>query len=203
MIGSVWTVAAGLAGTAVAPPEIVSGDARGARPPRFEMRVPTRTHLTIHHDGARSNPNRSREDKLRGLQAFSQREDRLASGRTKPAWPDVPYHWSIGVDGRIGEARDPRFAGDTNTEYDPAGHLLIVFEGDFEEEGPNGPQIRALWRLSESLVFRYGIDASRVAGHLDFARTACPGKNLIGEVRKIARRVDLRRRALGAHPHGQ
>lgn len=194
---AVVAVLFGVAGHAVEPPPVVTRSEWGARPPVLEMRPHRPTRLTIHHSGVASNPNRGLEDKLRGLQAFSQREDRLASGRTKPAWADIPYHWYIGVDGRIGEARDPRFAGDTNTEYDPTGHLSIVLEGNFDVEEPTAAQIRSLWRLSEYLALRHQIEPSFIAGHLDYAATACPGKNLIGEVRKIARRVELRRKAGG------
>ncbi|HVL38667.1 MAG TPA: hypothetical protein VM328_04670, partial [Fimbriimonadaceae bacterium] len=86
-------------------PPIVTREQWGANPPVLTRKRHVPTHITIHHTGVPQQPARSLEDKLRGLQLFSQREDKLASGQTKPAWPDVPYHFYISTDGRIGEGR--------------------------------------------------------------------------------------------------
>jgi hypothetical protein len=42
----------------------------------------------------------------------------------------------IGVDrnGNIYELRDPEVVGDTATSYDPAGHLLVRCEGNFDKK---------------------------------------------------------------------
>lgn len=144
-------------------------------------------YITIHHGGVASNATRSLEDKLRGLQAWSQREDKLASGKTKPAWPDIPYHYYIAIDGRIGEARPVGIAGDTNTEYDPAGHLLIVLEGDFEKEKPTTRQLDSLRALTVWCAWRWNVPATRIAGHKDYAQTSCPGTNLYPEIERLRR----------------
>lgn len=148
--------------------------------------------ITIHHTGVLSNPKRSLEDKLRGLQAFSQREDKLANGKTKPAWPDIPYHFYISIDGRIGEGREVQFAGDTNTEYDPRGHLLIVVEGEFDQEKPTEAQMRSLENLLLWSVKKFGNQTKSVRsfidlkGHMDFSRqTNCPGKSLESELPRL------------------
>ena len=77
--------------------------------------------LTIHHTATVQNPARTIEEKMFGLQAFSQRDDSLAGGKKKPAWADVPYHYYVAVDGAVAEGREWRYVGDTNTEYNPAG----------------------------------------------------------------------------------
>ena len=88
------------------------------------------------------------EKKMQNLQAFSQRDDKLASGKFKPAWFDVPYHYYIAVDGRIAEGRELKYVGDTNTEYDPTGHALVVVEGSFNTEEPTKAQIDSLKKMT-------------------------------------------------------
>ena len=169
---------------ALIPPgvEFVSRVEWGARPPVLPMQAHTLTRLTIHHTGTNQNFNRTVADKLRGLQLFSQRDDSLASGRLKPAWPDVPYHFYVGVDGIVGEGRDWRYAGDTNTEYDPAGHLLVVVEGNFQKDTLTTAQRRTLDVIVPALALRFGIPADRLASHRDYAQTECPGANLYVEL---------------------
>lgn len=162
--------------------EFVSRAEWSARAPVLPMQAHTLTRLTIHHTGTNQNFNRTVTDKLRGLQLFSQRDDSLASGRLKPAWPDVPYHFYVGVDGVVGEGRDWRYAGDTNTEYDPAGHLLVVVEGNFQKDTLTTAQRRTLDLIVPALARRFGIPADRLASHRDYARTECPGANLYAEL---------------------
>ena len=126
---------------------------------------------------------------MRSLQAFSQSEGILAGGRRKPAWPDVPYHFYIGLDGRIAEARDINFVGDTNTDYDPTGHVLIVLEGNFEKEHASQQQLRALDELSLWLAVTWKIPAAKIKGHRDYAATACPGKNLLNKLPRLRKNI--------------
>lgn len=154
----------------------------GANPPVSPMKAHTIERLTIHHTGTDQNFNRTVADKLRGLQLFSQRDDSLASGRRKPAWPDVPYHFYVGIDGVVGEGRDWRYAGDTNTEYDPAGHLLVVVEGNFQKDTLTTAQRRTLDVIVPVLARSFRIPADRLASHRDYARTECPGANLYAEL---------------------
>lgn len=162
--------------------QLVSRSEWGARPPVLPMRAHKLQRLTIHHTGTSQNFDRTVEEKLRGLQLFSQRDDSLASGRLKPAWPDVPYHFYVAVDGSVGEGRDWRYAGDTNTEYDPAGHLLVVVEGNFQRDTLTTAQRRTLDVLVPALARHFRIPADKLASHRDYARTECPGANLYAEL---------------------
>ena len=145
--------------------------------------VPVR--ITIHHTGTPQNATRSIEAKMRALQAFSQRDDSLDTGKKKPAWADVPYHYYIAVDGAVAEGRDAHYSGDTNTEYDPSGHLLVVVEGNFQRDTLTSAQRRALDVIIPELANRYHIGDSLLAGHRDFADTECPGKNLYAEIPRL------------------
>jgi hypothetical protein len=174
-------------------PPIVSRSEWGAREPVLPMREHRIERITIHHTATTQDTTRSLMEKLRGLQAFSQRDDSLADGRRKPAWADVPYHFYIAVDGSVGEARSWRYAGDTNTPYDPTGHLLVVVEGNFENEQLTVPQRRALESLVPALAQRFGVSGADLGAHKDYAPTRCPGRNLEAELPKLRALIDRSR----------
>lgn len=168
-------------------PQIISRQEWKAKDSIGEMKKHTPEHITIHHTASPQKETVSIEKKMQILQNFSQSENRLDSGKLKPVWPDIPYHYYIAVDGKIAEARDVKYAGDTNTDYDPSGHILIVLEGNFENERPSDKQILSLEELTAWLSFKWKIPASEVKAHNDYASTACPGKNLktlLPEIRK-------------------
>jgi N-acetylmuramoyl-L-alanine amidase len=149
-----------------------------AKPPTAAMKTQKPVAILVHHTGSAMNPEKSLEQKMRGLQRFSQAKEKLKDGRTKPAWPDVPYHFYIAADGRIAEGRAITAVGDTNTGYNPTGFIQIVVEGNFETETPEAAQTTALKTLLASLSKTYAIKPDQILAHNDKAQTACPGKNL-------------------------
>ena len=157
----------------------------GAHAPVLPMTEHAPIRLTIHHTATVQNPGRTIEAKLSGLQAFSQRADSLASGKKKPAWADVPYHYYVAVDGAVAEGREWRYAGDTNTEYDPAGHLLVVVEGNFETDTLTSAQRRTLNTLIPALSRHFRLPGAMLGGHRDFANTQCPGRTLYAEIPRL------------------
>lgn len=159
----------------------------GAQPPVAEMKRHTPTRITIHHTATPQKPERTLKDKLQALQKFSQNPGALGNGKAKPAWPDVPYHYYIAANGEVGEGREVQFVGDTNTEYDPTGHALVVLEGNFEEEQPTSAQLASLRKMIAWLAARYHATPDRIGGHKDFANTLCPGKNLHQIIPELAR----------------
>lgn len=146
-------------------------------------------HITIHHTASPQKEGITIEKKMQNLQNFSQSESRLASGRNKPAWPDVPYHYYIAVDGQIAEGRDIKHVGDTNTDYDPGGHILIVLEGNFEQEQPSSKQLESLFELVALLSTNFEIPPSEIKAHNDYASTACPGVSLKNALPALRQRV--------------
>jgi hypothetical protein len=126
--------------------------------------------ITLHHGGVAFLRDKDHKQYLRNLQAWS---------RGTRMWADIPYHYLIDLDGNVYEGRDVNYAGDTNTEYDPSGHALIVVLGNFEEVDPNPAQLNAVTATMTMLAKRFNIAADKIAGHKDFsAQTACPGKSL-------------------------
>lgn len=169
--------------------EVMSRSQWGAHQSVLEMEKQTPRRITVHHTATRAKHGLSIVKKMKSLQAFSQSKSKLADGRTKAAWADIPYHFYIAVDGKIAEGRPIGFVGDTNTNYDPAGHVTIVVEGNFENETPTAEELAALKALISDLSRQYAIPTDRIGTHKDFAQTACPGKNLEGEVRRIATEI--------------
>ena len=128
---------------------------------------------------------------MNSLQEFSQHEGKLASGKPKPMWADVPYHFYIAANGEVAEGRNIGFVGDTNTEYDPTGHVLVTCEGNFEEEEPTEEQMQAATQLVVWLAKKYHVPSENINAHRDYAQTACPGKKLykrVGEIRKAVKK---------------
>lgn len=127
-------------------------------------------HITLHHGGVAFLRDRDPRQYLRNLQSWSRGEKK---------WMDIPYHYLIDLDGNIYEGRHIDFAGDTNTEYDPSGHALIVVLGNYEEVEPNAAQLSAVVDMMTLLSLRYHVAPETIAGHKDHsAQTVCPGKHL-------------------------
>jgi hypothetical protein len=151
-------------------PQILSRADWGASPAVIaSMKEQTPREIIIHHTGVRQQPKKTLQQKLRGLQGYSQNEK---------GWGDAPYHFYIGVSGGIGEARSVKYAGDTNTPYDVQDRIQIVVEGHFDEEKPAAAQLASLKQLVGWLSAEYGIPSSRISSHNDHASTDCPGKFL-------------------------
>ncbi len=136
------------------------------------LRVPHEIrYVTLHHSGSPEPlaPEDDPVEKLRGLQAWGQRDRN---------WWDVPYHFLIDLEGRVYEGRDYRFMGETNTTYDPSGHLLISAIGNYNQQDATPAQIEAITDLMAWASARFGVPPSEIYGHGDWADTSCPGRHL-------------------------
>jgi N-acetylmuramoyl-L-alanine amidase len=127
------------------------------------------TRLTVHHQGERWTAGSDVPAYLRRLQTWS----RQARG-----WVDIPYHYIVSPDGQVYAARPVTIAGDTNTDYNPRGHLLVMLLGNFEVQEPTPEQWRSTVQLMAQLLIQHRIDASAIGAHRHFAsNTVCPGAN--------------------------
>ncbi|HEX6533674.1 MAG TPA: peptidoglycan recognition family protein [Gemmatimonadaceae bacterium] len=138
----------------------------------LRLRVPQRiTSITLHHEGS-SEPLRAGDDpvaQLRALQSWGERDRN---------WWDVPYHYLIDLDGRIYEGRDWHYMGETNTTYDPTGHLLISVLGNYNLQEPTPAQLNAIADIMTWAVEKFHVPLDSIRGHYQYADTGCPGKNL-------------------------
>jgi len=124
--------------------------------------------VTLHHSGVAYYGEIPAAKRIKKLQEFSFNEKN---------WPDIPYHFKIDLEGNIWEGRDLRFAGETNTRYDPTGHALICVMGNFEEQELTTEQLESTIRLCSWLCQGNGVSPDLIRGHKDYAQTLCPGKN--------------------------
>jgi N-acetylmuramoyl-L-alanine amidase len=150
----------------------------GAKPPSLAMTDQVPIAILVHHTGSPGKPKTPLTTKMKSLQRFSQATEKLADGRMKPAWPDLPYHFYIASDGTIAEGRAITAVGDTNTSYDPKGYIQVVVEGNFETENVTSAQTASLTSLLAWLTEKYQIKPASIEGHNTKATTACPGKDL-------------------------
>lgn len=134
-----------------------------------KARPHTISAITLHHQGETYHPGTDPEQYLRTLQRWS---------RESKGWMDIPYHYVVDLHGKTFAARDIRYAGDTNTSYDPKGQALIEVVGNFEEVEPNQAQLDAVVDMLAFLIARYGLSIDSIRGHKDHAETLCPGKNM-------------------------
>jgi hypothetical protein len=141
-----------------------------ANDPRpFKQHEPVR--ITIHHEGTRFEPTKDAAKHIKNVQVWGMGKDRN--------WTDIPYHFLIAPDGTIYEGRNVFTVGETATEYDPSGHLLITCLGNFEEQEVSEQQLDALVKLIAHACRKYKIPYETIASHKDHSsKTSCPGKNL-------------------------
>lgn len=130
------------------------------------MQRHTITQLTVHHAGDQTGT--TGIARYRSWQAYH-----ISRG-----WGDLAYHYIIGVDGTVYEGRSPQYAGATGTNYNPATHLLIVVEGNFDHDHLTSAQADALVRTLAWASVEFGVSPSTISGHRDHASTTCPGGNL-------------------------
>jgi N-acetylmuramoyl-L-alanine amidase len=159
-------------------PALLTREAWQAKSPSLKMTTQKPVAILIHHTGSAMKPKTTLTAKMKGLQRFSQANEKLSDGRMKPAWPDVPYHFYIAADGQVAEGRNVDAVGDTNTGYDPSGYIQVVVEGNFDKEQLTEAQAAALKTTLKWLMEKYDIKPSAIMMHKDKAQTACPGKDL-------------------------
>ena len=155
--------------------ELICREAWGARKPTGGFKRHTIKRITVHHSASKLTDNRDAPDHFRSHQRAHQ-----ARG-----WPDIAYHLLIDRRGNVYEGRSIRAVGDTATNYDPRGHLLVMCEGHFGEQRPSAAQVDALVDVLAWAVDRYEVPVGTIRGHLDYASTACPGRALYRRLREV------------------
>lgn len=145
----------------------------GAAPARPGGRPHTINRMTLHHTAVVLGDNRHAPSRLRQHQQYHQ-DDR--------GWIDIAYHVGVDRNGNIYELRTPELAGDTATNYDPAGHFLVLCEGDFDQEPVTEAQLDGAATAFAWAAQQFHLASGTLGGHRDFADTACPGANLYAHI---------------------
>jgi hypothetical protein len=140
-----------------------------AEPKPYKEHKPVR--ITVHHEGTKLLATDDAAKKIKNIQTWGMGPDRK--------WADIPYHFLVAPNGTIYEGRNVNTVGETNTEYDPTGHLLICCLGNLEEQELPKEQLASLISLIAYVSRKYNIPYETLAAHKDFSKqTNCPGKNL-------------------------
>lgn len=149
---------------------IVPRSGWAANDPRpYKQHTPTR--ITVHHEGTRLEVTDDAAKKIKGIQVWGMGPDRN--------WTDIPYHFLIAPGGTIYEGRAITTVGETATEYDPSGHLLITCLGNLEVQEVPPAQLQSLVKLIAYVSRKYNIPVETLTTHRDnSSQTSCPGKNL-------------------------
>ena len=85
--------------------------------------------------------------------------------------------------------------GDTNTSYDPSGHLLVLALGNFQKQEISKAQLKATVKVLAWACNHYGIAPRAIRGHRAYASTLCPGDHFQRYItdgtvrRRVARRL--------------
>ena len=144
-----------------------------AQPPLPGGRLHTISRMTLHHTAVTLGDNSNAPARLRQHQAFHQGK----------GWIDIAYHVSVDRNGNIYQLRTPDYAGDTATNYDPAGHFLVLCEGNFDEEMVTDEQLHGAATAFAWAVDKWDIPVDTLGGHRDApADTSCPGTNLYSKL---------------------
>ena len=156
--------------TAVSTLNIIPRAGWTANEPRsYKQHVPVR--ITVHHEGTRLEVTDDAAKKIKAIQVWGMGPDR--------SWVDIPYHFLIAPDGKIYEGRAVTTVGETATEYDPSGHLLITCLGNLEQQEVPSAQLASLIKLIAHACKKYNLPYETITSHRDNStQTTCPGKNL-------------------------
>jgi N-acetylmuramoyl-L-alanine amidase-like protein len=142
----------------------------GAKKPTGEFERHTIKRMTVHHSAVLLRDNREAPAHFRSHQQAHQ-----AKG-----WPDIAYHVLVDRHGNVYEGRPLWAVPDTATNYDPTGHFTVMCEGNFQEQRPSKAQVAALVDVLAWASVRFDVAPRTIAGHQDYADTACPGEKLEG-----------------------
>jgi hypothetical protein len=162
--------------------EVLCRDAWGAAPPTPTVEAHVVAGMMVHHTGVRLDDNRQAPERLR----LHQRHHR-AQG-----WSDLAYHLGVDLDGNVYELRELTVPGETGTPYDPTGWLLVVAEGNFDEQVPTEAQLSSIAQVLAWGAATFGVDPAAVSTHRHHVPTTrCPGEALFEEIAagRLARRV--------------
>lgn len=149
--------------------------------------------ITVHHEGGKVLAiGDDAKQRLKNIQTWGMGPDRK--------WADVPYHLLIAPDGSVMQGRDPLTVGETNTEYDPTGHLLICFLGNYSQQKLDQHLLKTLINLLADQCVKYGIKPDLISTHRDHStQTTCPGEDIYsyfksGDVQKeVAKLLKVRK----------
>lgn len=151
-------------------PILPKSEWKGVEAKPFKQHVPIK--ITVHHEGGKVlMETDDAKQRLKNIQTWGMGPDRK--------WTDVPYHILIAPDGTVLQGRNPLTVGETNTEYDPTGHLLICFLGNYSQQKLTKKLLNVLVNLLADQCVKYSISPTEISTHRDHSsQTTCPGDDI-------------------------
>ena len=152
------------------PPGVISRAQWGARNTGSCGSAHNPDYLTVHHTSTPNNDSLSPAARMRQMQAFH---------IDTRGWCDFAYHFTVGIDGKVYQGRNPdetgAHVGNWNT-----GNVGVSVVGTFIDFSPRQSQLDALTSISRWIVDRYAIPKSRnnIRGHKEWpghTSNDCPG----------------------------
>lgn len=152
------------------------------QPDRSMLKVHTRKKamITIHYTAEPQNKKSSFSAKMQGLVSYSKTG---TSSVKKELWGDMPYNYFIDYRGKSAEGRSTAYRPNTNTKYDPNGHIAIVVEGN-NDSTFSLAQKQKLFAMIKALQNDFEIETAGVGVHRHHVPTSCPGPVVEGWVRE-------------------
>lgn len=169
---------------AAATAALLCREAWGARPPAGRAGTHEVARIMVHHTAVALHDSRRGPERLRAHQAHHQQQ----------GFGDLAYHLVVGGHGHVFEGRDPSRPGETFTDYDPRGWLLVTCEGNFDEQPLPDEQLEGLADVLAWATERFGVGVDAIAPHSEVSATACPGDALIARFRDGSLRGRVERR---------
>ncbi len=148
--------------------DLIGREGWGAAAAGADLVGHTIDRLTVHHTAGAYTDNTETPGRILASQSFHQDQ----------GWADLAYHHVIDRNGNVYEARKTSAKGDTFTDYDPAGHYLVVCDGDFTQQIPTDAQVSALVDMLAWAAAEFAVSPATLGTHRDYAATACPGDGL-------------------------
>ncbi len=180
----------------ISKPYVVSRNGWGADESimRWSRQYRSVTHLIIHHTAG---ANSARNGDWPSVVRSTYRYHAVTRG-----WGDIGYHYLVDPNGVLYEGRSggDNVIGAHAYRYN-SGTMAISFMGNFETANPASNALRSAekllaWKASQRNIkplergqHHSGKTVNYIAGHRDWASTACPGKNLYSQLPTIRKNV--------------
>lgn len=165
--------------------EVLCRESWGAIAPGAGLVAHTIERITLHHTAVALDDDRLAPARLRRHQHHHR----------NAGWADIAYHVAVDRRGHVYDLRTHTARGDTFTDYDPAGHFLIVTEGDYDRQEATDAQLDSIAAIAAWAAAEFGVPVGGLSGHRDHASTSCPGDRLYAALPAI--RAHARQLAVG------
>ncbi len=155
----------------------------GARSSRCSAGIGNVHRAAIHHTDTPNNDPLSAPARMRQMQNFHM---------DARGWCDIGYHFVVGLDGRVYEARPEHLRG-AHVGGENAGNVGIALVGNYESTLPTTAMREAAAEILGAASDKHGfpLDRNAVQGHREWsAGSSCPGDTLLRDLPDLVALAD-------------